>query len=299
MLDVKQKIHLKKQKIALDKTIKKLLGDLVKSESYFKDDFLNIHIDNEYLLQEELNLILPSLEDISETAKKLYKDFDNKKAMKVNYYFNKIYVMSKKLVITAKGSNLNFFGCYFNDIKITDADKILIHNNIFSKQIVQKMEFTSKEKIIINFVDFIEAEEGISFNSNEIDCYLSCFKSSLGDINLTANEIKLIDCGLKSHKININTDRFLTKEVGLIANDEINITNKNCDEIKGVYAPKIIYNGVDITNTDSIIKPKITKKLIEVLQKIKNNFEGEINLRTKEYNKELNDTPVKSLRKNK
>lgn len=297
MLYIKQKIHLKKQKIALDKTIKNLLGDLVKSECYFKDNFLYIYIDNEYLLQDELNLILPSFEDISQSAKKIYKHFDDTKAKKVIYTFDALRFRQQKLDITAKGSNLNFFGCYFKDIKVEDADEILIFNNNINKQIVRKMELTTKEKITIYFADRIEVDEDIILNSNEINCCISYFEAHLGNINLSAKEINLSDCSIEANKINITADKFLTNVVRLIANKEININNKNCDEIKNVYAPKIIYNKEDITNSDSIVKPKINKMLIKVLKKIKSNLEKEIQLETNKYKKQLNNKPISKILK--
>lgn len=285
MLYIKQKIHLKKQKIALDKTIKNLLGDLVKSESYYFDNSLQIKIDN---LQIKFgSLILPSWEELSKEAKKIYKNFDHKVVKKIMYNFVDVPYNPTEFIISAKNSDLGFYSGYLYDIKIVDADNVLVYN--MKNGGTKKIDFNVKDTIVIHHSIFDMIKSSTKLNSKRIECISSQFDSPSSDIYINTNEINLYNTHIEASKISIIADECITGPITMLkASELINIRDKNCDNFDRISSPKIIYNGVAITDKKDVERLKLNKKLIELLKNMKSNIENEkINNEENTYNKSI------------
>ena len=100
---------------------------------------------------------------------------------------------------------------------------------------------------------------------------------------------------IKADVIDLNNSKLQT-------NNKIEIINNSCEELKGVDAPIIIYNGKDITYSEGIVKPKLRKQFLEQLKELRNNITNNIDIKLKDSVKKqkqsLESKPITKLLKN-
>jgi len=295
-MKINKKIHKNLQEKALDKAIKKLVGGAYFGYWHIDDGKLFFKVEDKVIkFMEDLNFDLPSWNEISKYAKKIYKNFDDTVADNVMYNFSFL-TEEKDLRISAKDSDIVLGHNNFTNLIITDANNVKVYgsaledggidinaNSIRISRLDGHMHgnLNLKSSILVFEDIYILYANNMNFNSEMIE-----FKKSYL---------------FSDNNINLKSDLILTEKSRLSAVNEINIIDSNLDEIKEVDAPIITYNGVDISNAESIIIPKLRRNLIDVLRKVRNQvkkeFDNELNIEKIKKEQELNNKPITKILK--
>jgi len=299
---LKDKIHTYLWKKALDEAIFELVGPW--GEYYIDDEETDIYFkfkNNKIIELENLQFNLPSLDEIKKLAKKKYRKFDGSIINKIVYGFEfskytlkpSVIDWERNLTLIAKDSDIDIYYSIFNNINIQSTGKVKMFDtssnsniNIDAKTVeINGCSRLSRGDTNINaeYVEFnnVHMVKNLNINSQLI---------SLNNLSMTYSD-----------NIILNADMIDCKNSELKAQNKIEITNTNCDEIKGIYAPVIIYNGQDITYSQDIVVPKLRKNLIEDLYKVRNEVSGvlnnELEEKTQKIKQELNNKPITKILK--
>lgn len=129
------------------------------------------------------------------------------------YYADENYPTFPQMFFTCNSNNLRFTNeCFLNAISEPACSK-----NIFGISIDTK--FLMIEDSFFRLTDYN------------------------GSININAFETIIFDSSIDSTTIRINSDDIYTISSSITASNEIDITNKNSNEIEGVKSATFIYNG--------------------------------------------------------
>lgn len=292
-MNLKDKIHTSLQEKVLDKAIKQLIGDI--GDYYIDENRLLFRIKEEKVkLLNELNFVLPSWEEISKLAKKYYKNFDDTVTSKVVYEFSYL-TEEKDLVVNAKNSDVVLGNNNFTNLIINDANNVKIYGDPIEDGGIS---------INAKNIGIIRLNGHINGNINLTSSCLEFYDISLlfaKNINLDSSMIEFNKSYLFSYNINLKSDLIVIEKSKLSAVNKINIIDTNCDEIKEVDAPVIIYNGQDISYSDGIVIPKLRRNLIDVLRQAKNKVEadmqGKLKVEIEKIEQNLNSKPITKILK--
>ena len=175
-----------------------------KDEEYdemFDDKRLHIVIDanltrTEFKKEKEkVEFNLPSLEEIINEAKKIYRKFDDSNLEKILYHFRHFgnrERFNKNVIINANGSNLSFHESIFRDIKIDNANNV----DLFVCEALNDINIKASEIVL---------------TSSEL----------VAGRNIILNAKKIIKRGtssriMSSQKIVIDTDCIYAKDIDMI-----------------------------------------------------------------------------------
>lgn len=289
--------HQKLQKAALEKVIKNHIGIVSKyiinnNKLYIIFSLGSVPVKNN----------LPDYEELMIFAKTYYHKFDRTLFDKVVYIFRDINLVVDLMTdLNLKKSdviieNINFF-LYKKSpykLKITNADKITISGK------VRNMHYLELSAETIEFSGaYISSNKSININSNFIDLQNTTIES-VENISITS-ELITSEFSSITAKSNLSVDSqlFDSKHTDLKANNIITIKNPNCEEITGVNAPKIIYNGHDISKSEGIVLPEARKQLLDCLKQMKNNIDDAIEYQIKNQREQLNNQEINDILKRK
>lgn len=274
-MKLRDKIHAFLQEKALDKAIKQLIGDI--GEYYIFEDKLLFKIEEEKIkLLNELDFILPSWEEIAKVAKTIYKNFDKKVATKVVYEFGYL-AQEKDLVVSAENSDIALGFNNFTNLIIKNADNVKIYADTLEDG---GMSINAKN------IEFMRIHSCIKENINLVSESVEFYNSNLVVLKNIYINSKLLEFDeteiMYSENIYLKSDLIVAEKSKLKAQNKIEIINTNCDEISGIEAPTIIYNGQDITYSEGIVMPKLREQLLNHLREIRNNVTRDIDNKVKE-----------------
>lgn len=292
-MKTRDKIHEFLQEKALNTAILKTVGDI--GNYFIENGELKIWARYGKLIEFDIfNFIFPSWKEIREKAVKYYPGFDMQKIKKVKYYFVNLN-LEKNLNISAKNSDVYLGKNEFIGVNIIDADNVTIND---SPVIDGGISINAKNINLIRLNDSVKGDINLTSSCIEFQNISLLFANN---INLNSNMIEFNKTYIFSYNIDLKSNLIVTEKSRLSAVNSINITDTNLDEIKGVEAPLIIYNGQDITHSDGIVIPKLRRNLIEVLQKARNKIsaeiDNEIKKETKILKEELNSKPITKILK--
>lgn len=169
---------------------------------------------------------------------------------------------NKTLTLNAKDSDIVVKDSVLKNIDIKSLGNVSISNcetieNIdITANTIKIPTFNLKSKNLNLKAEYVEMKE----------VYLGVFNN----INVNSNLILLEGVIIYSPiRLNLKSDMIYSKRSRLSAKNKIEITNFNCDEIKGVDAPLIIYNGKNITYSEGILFPKLKSNLVDVLKQLR------------------------------
>ncbi len=272
MTKISEKIHKINQEKALDKALKKIVPNV--TNYFIEENNLYVRMDVGILNERNAaNLRLPSIREIENEATKIYKNFESGNISKTIYLFNDI-AFNEFINIYAPNSELRFCDCYLclNNIFIRGA-KIC---NFIGCHFVSNMNMeVTADKIYLERIYKVSTIEDkkintfFKFNAKELEINDANLRME-NNILIDSNLITLIDTIIIANKLNIQCDLIETNATELRANEKINISSTCNDAVKSVFAPKIVYNGKDITYSDSIVRPKLIENLIKELKEIRN-----------------------------
>lgn len=294
MVKLKEKIHKARQQYALNASIYNQIERLRNYEIrgdkiYFQMDYKD--------LQQNMMLDLPSKEEIVEYAKKKYKNFDCSMFSKCVYVFNYFgndfpTIRNLSLIIDAEDSDVLF---EFNSVGYLaiKADNVNLEHNNISKCLKTDSNFTKIQ------YDCNALKGNIDINSKKV--ILKCIDlSSDKDIKIQASDIVLYESDIEAKNISLSAyKKIKSNKSKITVKDSLIINDENNDVIENVSAKKIIYNDVDITESESVQLPIYRRRLIEDLKLILNNLKENINVeakeKSKEYKKSLSNQPIEKL----
>lgn len=232
---------------------------------YFKNNNLYIKFDgNKVSKVDDFLFILPGWNSLLAKSNKLCEYFKQKNINRIVYRFYDIDFHESVILISPK-STLQFYNCNFRrDFNCCDTDTIeLINCDFYSGSVID----VDADKINIEFVHILRPGN-ILLKSKDIimkDIYIY----SMHKLELYSELISLIDTEIDVTSLKLFFNLIDTKSTELRASNLINIESTLNDEVKNVKAPLIIYNGVDITNSESIKRPIIMERLLNDLKEIK------------------------------
>lgn len=293
-MKLRDKIHTSLQKKVLDKAIKQLTGDI--GDYYIDENRLLFRIKEEKVkLLNELNFVLPSWEEISKVAKKYYKNFDETVATKIVYEFSYL-TQEKDLVVNAKNSDIVLGNNNFTNLIIKDANNVKIYGDPIENG---ELIVNAKNIEVMNMA--FPISKGLKLTS-EFILFSRINLASLKNVNIDSKFVEFYHSSIIcADTLNIKSDLILCEKAKLNALNKIEIINSNCDEIKSVSAPTIIYNGQDISYSEGIVMPKLRRNLIEVLcktkNKVSNDLKYELEMKTEKIKEELNNKPITKILK--
>lgn len=283
------------------KTLERAIERKVKCVESFqiKDNILYIVLSRSKAYDEGFRLVLPSYKDIYDEAIRVYKNFKGEDIFKVCYSF-RYDEFNKKLNIEPNFCDVEFLNCRLYDLNVFGGDSIkIIGTKFYSGSIIkincQELELND---VVLNNCD--------RFNviSNETNVDSSKLKT-VGNINITSPIMVFNDTKLEGQNIELKCDLIDTKNSIFKSEFQFNIKCRYNEEVSGIdlNTESIIYNGVDITNTDSIKRPQLLKTLIEDLKKIKdfvdNDIKSDIEETVRIRRESLEEKPItKILNKN-
>jgi len=293
-MNLNEKRHKKLQEKALDNAIKKLIPDI--GDYYIDDKRLLFKVKDEKIeLLEKLHFSLPSWYVISSIAKTLYKEFDDTVATKVVYEFSYL-SEEKELLVSAKNSDIVLGYNNFTNLIINDANNVKIYADTLEKGGMninaKKIEFVSILSSINKDIDL--TSECVLFYRSKLIC--------LKNININSDFIEFYNSEIMySDNLYLKSSLIVSDNSKLKAQNKIEIIDTNCDEIKGVDASIIIYNGQDISYSENIIMPKLRKNLIDVLRKVRNkastDLDNQLEIETQKLKQEFNNKPITKILK--
>lgn len=289
--------HQKLQKATLEKVIKNHIGNV--SKYIINDNKLYIIYS---LGSVPVKNSLPDYEELMIFARDYYHKFDRTLFDKVVYIFRDINLVVDLMTdLNLKNSdviieNINFF-LYKKSpykLKITNADKIIISGKVCN------MHYLELSAEVIEFSGaYIYSNKHIDIDSKFIS-FKNTTIESVENISITSDLIssEFSSITAKSN-LSIESQLFDSKHAYLNANNMIEIKNPNCEEITGVTAPKIIYNGHDISKSEGILLPKARKQLLDCLKQMKDNIDDAIEYQIQSQRNHLNNEEINNILKRK
>lgn len=215
---------------------------------------------------------LPYYKEIEDEARRIYKNFRRDDIVKVCYIFrNEIF--DSQINISPGYSDVKFIDCDIRALRIYGGETIEIidtGNGLIGNQ------YFDIECIKLKLKNVKAGEYGrINIIADEISVEDSIL-NSVSTVNITSSMITFSNSILDGTNIELKCDLIDTKDTIFKANIEFNIKCKYNEEVKGVEAEKIVYNGKDITNSDSVVRPKLIRNLVEDLKKVKRMINADI-----------------------
>lgn len=200
----------------------------------------------------------------------------------------------KDLILVVKDSDIVLCYSNFKKIDVQSEGKVRIHDCSSDSSIninAKTVEIKSSTKLSTDY---------INLNAEYVEFNRVCMKS---DLNINSKLISINNSEvLYSKNIKFKADMIECKDTKLKAQNKIEITNTNCDEISGVEAPIIIYNEQDITHSEGIVMPKLRKQLLDHLREIRNNvarnIDDKIKDSTQKQKENLESKPIIKVLKN-
>lgn len=292
------KIHTNLQKLALEIAIEKLVGHW---GDYYINDDNNIRLDirREKIKElETLEFNLPSCAEIKAQAKKNYRKFDDSSINKIIYSINLLnrdLANTRDLILTAKeDTDILIDYSAFKKIDIQSEGKVLVWYSASDYDINIKAKEVEITNVFLPAGNINITAEYVSLNSTVTLLKDLIINSQMITFNHYADV-------LGAENIKLQADMIDCKDSKLKAQNKIEIVNPNCDEIKGVDAPLIIYNGQDITYSEGILVPKLRSNLIDVLykvrKKVRDELKSELEEETQKIKQELNNKPITKMLK--
>lgn len=293
-MKLKGKRHQKLQEKALDKAILELVGPWGDYDINDIENTINFNFKREKIkCLENLEFNLPSLDEIKKLAKKKYKKFDCSSINKIIYNFNFLgnsveFGYLKNLTLVAKDSDIVLNHSNFNKVDIQSEGKVMIQ----SCSIDSDINIKTKTLGICNCTK-------LNFSCVNINTEFVYFNRvyMINDLNVNSQLISFTNSDfMNSKNINLKADMIDCKNSKLKAQNKIEIINTNCDEIIGVDAPIIIYNGQNIIYSEGIVVPKLKSNLIEVLRKVRSNIianlDNKLEVEIKKLKRDLNNQQI-------
>jgi len=292
MKSFKERRHEKLNEKALDQAIKNIIGKY--GEYNYNIGRIDFFVNrNVFEIFSQYDVKLPSWEDVKKEAIKIYKDFDDKGIKKIIYRFESI-EHKMQLTISAPNSDLYFNDCYLNYLNVLEADEVTLYR--VKSACIEKNEINAK-KIKVDLCNLLSAKDLNFLAEQVISIKNSRIFNPMNNSELNSNIIVFCDSNIESKNININSERTNSICSKLKAKEKINIYNEMRNKIGNVEADTIIYNGVNITNNEELLKPKLRKQLISVLKEIRGNTVSKIDHDIKLYKEDLNNTPISKVLK--
>lgn len=285
-------LHYNLQMNALNKAVKKLIPFALVSYPEVKERKLYLELDS-IDFNEKKSIIgkLPTREAIIDLAKKYYRFFDDNFITNVEYII--VYAYDEaELFISAGECDVRLTDNWFSKVDINGANNILIQGDILKGQDINLN--ISAESIEIEDTS-ISTDGYVILDAKNTKFENTKIYSSI--LNIYSNSIDICHSKFLSNFSSFNTDKIIARYSEIKSNKEIKINNKNCDAIEGVDAPKIIYNDVDITNSDGIVKPKLIKNLIADLKELREKVLVNIEEELKVENEKLENKKIKKILK--
>lgn len=294
MVKLKEKIHNVRQQHALKASIYKQIErirnyEIIDGKIYFKMDYKD--------LKQNMIFKLPSKKDIVEYAKNKYKNFDGSMFSKCVYVFNYFgndfpTIRNLSLIIDAEDSDVIF---EFNNVSFltVKADNVWLEHNHIRNYLKVNSNFAKIQYDCNNIKGNIEVDsKKVILKCNEL--------TSSNDIKIQASNIILYYSDIEAENICLTALKEIKSNKSKItAKDSLIINDENNDVIENVNAQKIIYNDIDITQSESVQLPIYRRRLIEDLKLISNNLKENINVeakeKSKEYKKSLSNQPIEKL----
>lgn len=226
--------------------------------------YINMDSTKLYSRDSASNLKLPSLKQIFDTAKQIYKKFRNDNIVKICYIFGYA-TFNGRTYISPEFCDVIFTNCdIYGNLFVYGGNSVEIKNcrfegypcfDIWCGNIRIKNTKLKDCARIFTKSDEINVEDSILTSINNID--------------ITSPIMVFDNADLKGLNIELKCDLIDTKNTTFKADYDFNINCRYNEEVNGIDAERIIYNKVDITNSDNILRQKLLKKLIDDLKNIR------------------------------
>lgn len=302
----KKTINKTERKI-IDKVLNEIIGDIGYYITSGGTIFYTIDLEKLNQLYKQNNsyeLKLPTIEYIREKVKSAFILFDEMKLQDIKYVLEK----SKfdKLVSINTDSDVIVHNCTFAvGLIIEKAKKVQMTPNYYlfnhcgtdidcNSRLIINAEELEFNKCNLNFFGSSFCDDiYVAFNTKEI--YMNNLNLiSTRNIDINTQNFNIDSSKIFASKLFINADKVEVKNNKMVSTELISINNKSCTSIENVYAPKILYNGIDITQSEQIQLqlPKARQQLIEKLKELKEKCKEGIEEDTIRYQESLEKQPL-------
>lgn len=291
------KINLKNEEKSFNKVLENELSQLgtYKIEKNGKVVCIidKIKLDIKFKDKKSYDLKLPSKLFLLLKIKSIYNNFDKNKLKDIEYVFYN--TDFDKQVIIDSFSNIIIDNCEFNKgliieqakkvkFSTNDSNNNMINcNNILS---ISAQELKFKDIILLFFENKDKKNSQINLSAKKISFNSLNFVSD-SELNINTDLLNINSSDLWSRKIKINSPKIYEDKNRFSAKETIIIKNINNNEIKNIKAPKIIYNGIEITPLNSA-----REQLIIKLKELRDQKLAEINKSVESYREDLQKMPL-------
>jgi len=259
-------------KVSEKKNNNALKQALAKRVDYFKDYYvednvLYVRLDASKIdeFSEVVYPRLPAYHDIEYSAKQIYKKFKRDDISKICYMFG--YIMFNGTVnISPYYCDVKFISCQIRNLNVFGGDSIEIIDTGNGSICFNYFEIECKDLKLKNVK--VREYGRIGIISEELTIENSVL-NSLNNIDLTSSIMVFNDSKLEGQNIDLKCDLIDTKNSIFKSEFQFNIKCRYNEEVNGIQANRIIYNGKDITNSAPILKFKLLRNLLEDLKKVK------------------------------
>lgn len=298
---------------ALNQALTELLGPIY--YYYFIDNNLIIELKGHKLKEHYKNtndyiLSFPSKEEIKKKIKQKYKKFDFNNLINIDYLLADI-TIDKFLFIDSKENIIIDGFANFKNGLVIKCDKGVKNRSDFWKYGEKNLYIDCNKIFEINANLLLFENTDIKFNNELQDNTIRIEGKTLilensNILNSKSTTLVLKNLILENSKINSKENIFIhTKNIDY-KNSKINCDNlfylkhisyEPFEYFNTIDAKNIIYNDLDITNSEEIKLPKQREKLIKVLKEIKTICSNNISNKTKEYENNLKKDSIQKVLK--
>ena len=291
------------------KKITRNYGKIVEHENkiicYVKQNKINKGKQNKVFRH---NFLLLNSVDFTLEDKKLIDYFKLDKP--VYYIFDNI-TFKEGLTFYSINANVLFKNCsFYKGIEIPNADTITFENNKYFCRFLMHHSRNSffysrsKKLTFLNDHFFNNDKEhhptkfGMNIETDILEiCNTELNSEYPGNIVIEANKTIIKNSKIKAHELYLDSKKIDFLNSSITCKNGLIIENNECDKLKNIDSPIIIYNGVDLTSKKNetiekkelelkIEREKIIKKLkerkqhceqlkIRELQKVETNFNNQ------------------------
>lgn len=213
----------------------------------------------------------------------------DKKNNKSTYYIFDNIIFQDGTFIIGTDANLIFRNCLFtHTIKISRANHIAMENNKYHFYAFEDncVELTANEVSIRNN-DFTNLSMAKKHDEPMLNMTLIGDKVNIensvvcteynGNINIMTQDLSIKESSINGPNVYINADNIRTKKSVIVASQQIEVDNENCNFTCAIKSPVTIYNGIKQNSSNSKIidideeKAKLLRyrmELINTLQKV-------------------------------
>lgn len=298
MKNIKEKIL----EIIDDKTIKKTLDQELNSiGSYYIDETGKIicKIDKLKLFemfknQSEYRLNLPTPFLLNLQVALNYKKC-NKKIIDVEYLIEDC-VFDKPFIIDSY-CDMTFKSCNFSEgltVKRCRNIKLNGHFIVSSNFFVEAQQIDFWNSF---FMYHVKNDSIGTLSVKEININNLCLFSSNNHVQINSDIINMQSSNLSVGILELNAKKIIENNNNIKTTKKLIINDENNDELKNIESDVIIYNGMDISNSDKIMFPKLRHKLIETLKIIRRNIRADIQNDVNKHNEILENSSIKTFLK--